>query len=290
MKEESVLFLCVANSARSQMAEGWAKRLWPGVRVQSAGTKPASVNPLAVEVMHEVGIDLSGHHSKSVSTIDPKEIDTVITLCDEEECPVFPGNIRRLHWPIEDPGGPPGISAEVQLARYRAARDAIRARIEDHTREESLEIEAASPGDLEGVRKLLHECGLPDAGIEDQWPRAYVVVKQDGRVAASAALERYGAEGLLRSLAVALHLRGAGWGARLLQDRMQAAARLGIARVFLLTTTAADFFQKHGFVLAERDSASAALRSSPEFKDACPASATCLVRNLEAKNESAHAR
>jgi amino-acid N-acetyltransferase len=71
---------------------------------------------------------------------------------------------------------------------------------------------------------------------------------------------------------------------------MQAATHLGIARVFLLTTTAAGFFRKHGFVLAERASASDALRSSPEFKDACPASATCLVRNLEVINESAHAR
>ena len=283
MTPKSVLFLCVANSARSQMAEGWAKRLWPGARVQSAGTQPASVHPAAVKVMSEVGIDLSGHRSKSVSEINANEIDTVITLCDEESCPVFPGNIRRLHWPIEDPATAlPGISVEEQLARFRTARDAIRARIESFSREDhELVVQAAGDEDLEGVRRLLETCALPDAGVGDQWPVAYVVVKEHQHVVASAGLESYGGDGLLRSLAVAAHLRGIGLGARLLHDRLNTAKQLGMSRVFLLTTTAADFFLNHGFVPAERGSANSALRSSPEFTTACPATATCLVRKLE---------
>lgn len=282
MKGKGILFLCVANSARSQMAEGWAKRLWPGVRVQSAGTEPASVHPRAVEVMREVGIDLSSQRSKSVSTIDPHEIDTVITLCDEEACPVFPGRIRRLHWPIEDPAGGDRTSVDEERARFRAARDAIRARIEGFAPQaKPFVVEAAATGDLEEVRRLLKECELPDAGLEDQWPKAYVLVKDDHHVVGCAGLENYGREGLLRSLAVAPQLRGMGLGARLLQDRMQAATRSGMARVFLLTTTADDFFLSHGFVPADRASANGALRSSPEFAKACPATAACLVHNLE---------
>ncbi len=126
-----ILFLCVANSARSQMAEGLARHLLgPDVTIESAGSEPATVNPFAVEVMREAGIDISGHHSKSVATIDPTGLDLVVTLCAEEVCPVFPGNVRRLHWPIDDPAvkGEPR-PAEEMLARFRSARDLLRERL-----------------------------------------------------------------------------------------------------------------------------------------------------------------
>ncbi len=127
----SVLFLCVANSARSQLAEGLARRLWgEQVRVQSAGSRPATVNPYAIEVMREIGIDLSSHTSKSVASIDPASVDTVITLCAEEVCPVYLGAAQRLHWPIPDPASSdPSLSRETMLQRFRQARDEIRARL-----------------------------------------------------------------------------------------------------------------------------------------------------------------
>ncbi len=129
-----ILFLCVANSARSQMAEGLARKmLGPQVRVQSAGSRPSQLNPFAVEVMQEVGVALSSQTSKSVDTIDPASVDTVITLCAEEVCPVFLGNARRLHWPIEDPASTDAsLTREQMLARFRSARDSIRARLERH--------------------------------------------------------------------------------------------------------------------------------------------------------------
>jgi len=132
MRSRSILFLCVANSARSQMAEGLARSLLPAdVRVQSAGTRPGTVNPFAVEVMSELGIDLGSHRSKSVDTIDPTSVDTVITLCAEEVCPVFLGQARRLHWPIADAASDdPALSRAQFLARFRTARDQLRARIE----------------------------------------------------------------------------------------------------------------------------------------------------------------
>jgi arsenate reductase len=128
---KSVLFLCVANSARSQMAEGLARRLFGDrVRVQSAGSRPSTVNPWAIEVMREVGVDLTGHRSRSVDDVDPATVDTVITLCAEEVCPVFLGRATRLHWPLPDPASPEPLPREVMLARFRAARDELQRRLE----------------------------------------------------------------------------------------------------------------------------------------------------------------
>ncbi len=128
---KSILFLCVANSARSQMAEGLARQMFgAGVRIQSAGSSPLQLNPLAVAAMAEVGIDISGQRAKSVETIDSSSVDTVVTLCAEAVCPVFPGNVRRLHWPVADPaGGDPGLTQEQRLERFRVARDQIRQRL-----------------------------------------------------------------------------------------------------------------------------------------------------------------
>jgi len=133
-----ILFLCVANSARSQMAEGLGRMmLGDRVRVQSAGSEPSIVNPYAIEVMREVGVDLAPHRSKSVETIDPATVGTVVTLCAEEVCPVFLGSVRRLHWPIPDPASKDAsLSREEMLSRFRAARDAIRRKLEAFAREE----------------------------------------------------------------------------------------------------------------------------------------------------------
>lgn len=125
MTAPGVLFLCVANSARSQLAEGLARaRFGDRVRVQSAGSRPTHVNPLAIEALREVDIDISGHASKLVDDIDPRGVDVVVTLCAEEVCPVFLGQVRRLHWPITDPAGQ-GIEA------FRTARETIASRLDE---------------------------------------------------------------------------------------------------------------------------------------------------------------
>jgi len=124
-----LLFLCVANSARSQMAEGIARSLAPaGVKVSSAGSRPSKVNPLAIQALDEIGIDLRGHFSKSVETIPPGDVEVVITLCAEEECPVFLGEARRIHWGLPDPGGA-GLSDAQQLQSFRDVRDELRRRL-----------------------------------------------------------------------------------------------------------------------------------------------------------------
>jgi len=142
--DQTILFLCVANSARSQMAEGLARKLFGArIAVQSAGSEPSQVNPYAIEAMREVGVDLTTHHSKSVQTIDPATVGTVITLCAEEVCPVFLGKVRRLHWPIPDPASEdPALLRQEMLRRFRIARDDIQAKLE--TLASTLEL----PGDV----------------------------------------------------------------------------------------------------------------------------------------------
>ena len=126
MSHRSILFLCVANSARSQMAEGLARaRFGSGVRVQSAGSEPSRLNPLAVETMREIGIDISSQYAKSVDSIDAASVDLVVTLCAEEVCPLGLAGVPRLHWPIRDPAAPERGTIEA----FRAARDEIARRI-----------------------------------------------------------------------------------------------------------------------------------------------------------------
>ncbi len=127
---KSILFLCVANSARSQMAEGLARaRFGSRVPVESAGSQPSRVNPLAAAVMAEIGIDISGQRSTGVADVDPARVGTVVTLCADEVCPAFLGDARRLHWPLPDPAGAAG-SEEERRRRFREVRDEIARRLE----------------------------------------------------------------------------------------------------------------------------------------------------------------
>lgn len=125
-----VLFLCVANSARSQMAEGIARSLAPeGVEVFSAGSNPGKLNPLAVQALAEIGIDISGHRSKGMSEVPAAKVDAVITLCAEEVCPAWLGRAHRVHWGLPDPAAAQG-GETVKLSSFRAVRDELVRRLE----------------------------------------------------------------------------------------------------------------------------------------------------------------
>ncbi len=129
-----ILFLCVANSARSQIAEGLARNIFPpDVQVESAGSEPSGVvNPLAIEIMQEVNIDISGHHSKFYDELQPSflaGIDFVISLCAEEVCPaIVHARAQKLSWPFPDPAAVTGTHEE-KLEAFRTAREQIRQKI-----------------------------------------------------------------------------------------------------------------------------------------------------------------
>ncbi len=130
MPKQSVLILCTGNSARSQMAEGLLRHL-AGHRfeVASAGTKPSSVRPEAIAAMRELGIDLTGHRSKSVDEFAGQPFDYVITVCDNanESCPIFPAATKRLQWSVPDPPGSEA-SEQIRMSAFRQVRDEMQAR------------------------------------------------------------------------------------------------------------------------------------------------------------------
>lgn len=132
MAKPRVLFLCTGNSARSQMAEGLLREM-AGDRfeVLSAGTNPVGVNPLAIEAMQEIGIDISKHRSKNVTEFLGKPIEYVVTVCDraKESCPIFPGTYKFLSWSLDDPAAVGGTKEEKLLA-FRGIRDQISRHIE----------------------------------------------------------------------------------------------------------------------------------------------------------------
>lgn len=282
-----VLFLCTGNSCRSQMAEAWARTLQPErIDPYSAGTAPGTIDPTAVRVMAEVGIDLSARRSKHVDEVKAIAFDAVVTVCDRarERCPVFPGPVRRIHAGFDDPPRlAAGRSEEAALEHYRRVRDEIRAFVEGlQARLDLLNLmpEPAGASDLEAVVALVEAAELSATGIESFFPGGYAIVRGDSGIAAVAGLENHAGVGLLRSVAVAASLRGSGIGRRLVEDRLAFASAQQLEAVYLLTTTAPGFFRSAGFRETSRAAAPAALQASPEFASICPSSAVCLVKVL----------
>lgn len=134
-----VLILCTANSARSQMAEGALRHLvGDRVDVFSAGSKPSVVNPMAIRAMADIGVDISGHRSKSLMEFIHQPFDFVITVCDNaaETCPAFPGRAQRIHWSFPDPAAVEGEDAK--LAAFCAVRDGLIERFRDFIQQQGL--------------------------------------------------------------------------------------------------------------------------------------------------------
>ena len=125
-----IVFICVANAARSQMAEGIARAMAPfGVEIMSAGSAPKTVHPMAIAAMQEVGLDISQHRSKHFNAL-PHEVNVVIRLCAEENCPVSWNECEQIHWPIADPAGDDDSNPDDGLDAFRKAREELR----DHLR------------------------------------------------------------------------------------------------------------------------------------------------------------
>ena len=283
----TVLFLCTGNSCRSQMAEGWARELVGGrLEPFSAGTAPGRLDPNAVRVMLEAGVDISSQRSKHLQELTGNRFDWVVTVCDRanESCPVLPGAGRRMHVGFDDPPQlAAGLSVDEAMTPYRRVRDEIRAFVErlpailaaaDHAPE------PAEDRDLDGVVELLRSLELPAKGVADQFPAAFSVVRSGTEVIAVAGLESHGTSGLLRSVAVASPYRDLGLGRRLVDDRMSFAKAQRLEAVYLLTTTAASFFRALGFEDVDRSRVPAELQASSEFSSVCPTTAACLVKRL----------
>lgn len=277
-----VLFLCVANSARSQLAEGLARaRFGARLRVHSAGSRPGRLHPCAIAAMQELGIDISAQRAKHVDEIDPATVDLVITLCAEEVCPAWPRAIRRVHWPLPDPAAE-GKADEELRARFAAARDAIATRLD--ALEPALALPpgavlapagAADRGELEA---LLAACALPLDGVDDAFPHGFQLARIGGELAGAAGVEIWGDHALLRSVAVAPAWRDRHVGAALVADRVAWARARELGSIWLLTISAAEYFARLGFEPVSFEQLPAALRRSSHF--AIPACARATAMRL----------
>ena len=128
-----LMFVCTGNSARSQIAEGFARHFGRGcIEAHSAGMEPSQMNPFAVAVMREKGIDISRHYSKAFDEDLARRMDMVVTVCGnaDERCPLLPPEVKKLHWPLEDPAAARGTEAEI-LAKFRESRDQIEVRVQE---------------------------------------------------------------------------------------------------------------------------------------------------------------
>lgn len=291
-RKPGVLFLCVANSARSQLAEGLARaKFGDRLRIQSAGSKPTQVNPFAIEVMREWQHDLSSHASKLVDTIDPEGIDLVVTLCAEEVCPVFLRPVRRLHWPIPDPASTTPLPADEMRARFRAARHAVHARLDGLEAALALPARAsimpASESDRDELCALLTAANLPLDGVDDAFPHGFALARIDGTLVGAAGVEHHGVhDGLLRSVAVAASHRGQHIGEALVADRLAwarsqlvgEAARF--ATMSLLTTGADRYFEQLGFQRIARDELPPTLQASTQLQISRCSTAVAMIRRL----------
>jgi arsenate reductase len=280
----TVLFLSVANAARSQLAEGLSRARFPELRVQSAGSRPTGVDPMAVEVMRELGLDITAHRATLADDIDPAGVELVITLCAEEVCPASLRPVRRLHWPVPDPASAERLPDDVLRRRFRVARDAIAARLD------ALEPALALPprtslvpaDDLDEVRTLLAACALPDEGIDDA---RFVIARIDGQAIGCAGIEVWnghgddlrGAHGLLRSVAVAPTRRGQHIGEALVADRLAWARGERLADISLLTTSASLYFGRLGFSPIAREALPSQLARSTQLGLSVCSTATAMT-------------
>jgi arsenate reductase len=277
-----VLFVCVENAGRSQMAEGFAKA--NGLMASSAGTVPAEkVNPKVVEAMKEKGITLSAK-PRLLTQEMIREADLIVTMgCSVEEvCPaplIQQMRKKLVDWHIEDPKGKPleeirSIRTQIEnkVNELKDQVDSARMRTEHP---EDATIGAAKQEDLRDIFALLDECELPKDGLAPHLATT-VVARNGNKLVGCAALELYDEFALLRSVAVRTSFRGRALGVRLSKAALDMARRHRVKTVFLLTETAETFFAKLGFVTVPRSEVPQKVQQSVEFTTLCPDTATVM--------------
>lgn len=279
-----IAFVCVRNAGRSQMATAFAERERTvrgddGIELLTGGTDPAErVHPEVVVAMREVGIDLSNRTPRAITTDELRSCDVVITMgCSTLDIAVEDIDVRD--WALPDPADQP-------IERVRSVRDEISARVnslfdafsERSDRTVALRLRRVGRNELGSVEELLSVNDLPTEDLQ----AVELFVASDGseRIGVGG-LERRGSNALLRSVAVKEAVRGQGYGTTLTRQLLQHARDSGIETVYLLTTTAADFFITLGFQETERERVPAPIRTTREFVDLCPDSAVCLRKHLK---------
>jgi arsenate reductase len=270
-----VLFACVHNAGRSQMAAAIFNQLADPTRARavSAGTDPGTrVHPEVATAMQELGLNLTNVSPQRLTEELASTAAMLITMGCGDACPVVPG-AERDDWPLQDPKGQP-------IERVRGIRTEIATRVRDLLTSRQwlpLRIRPAERSDRAGIEALLLAEQLPLQGVAENFG-TFFVADHGAEHIGSFGLEIHGDAALLRSVVVQPNARKRGFGTALTLRALAEARRLGAREVFVLTTSAVGFFAGHGFARVERAQVPAAVLRSPEFSGACPASAIAMRR------------
>ena len=285
------LILSRSNSARGLIAEGIARALAPRqVWISSAGATRGKLDPLALRVLAELSVDVTDLQPKTLGEVDTSDVQAVLVLSEEDPTPAALRGVLRVHWPLPDPAAGGGSEKE-QLARYRAVRNELRRRLirvfarEALLAEESAvtttSIGPASGGDLDAIKALLAAALLPSRGAGGPDQR-FIVARQGGRLLGCAGLETLGQDGQVRSLAVHWTRRNAGLGTRLHERLLYEALLAGVRTLYVVTTTAEEFFSRHGYRTIGTDAVPPRMLASEEFAAFVPGGGTVMSRPVTA--------
>jgi amino-acid N-acetyltransferase len=281
------LILSATGSPLGPLAEGLARALAPRqVRISSASAGAGPVDPLARRVLAELSVDFADQHQKALAEVDTAGVQAILVVGEEDPAPATLPGVVRVRWPLPDPAAGGG-SAEERLARYRAVRNELRRRLirvfarelapSTATGGTTTSVGPASGGDLDGIKRLLVGSLLPsrDVGAANQ---RFIVACENGRLIGCAGLQVAGRDGLVRSMAVHWTRRNAGLGSRLHERLLFEAVQADVRTLYVVTTTAEDFFAGHGFKKIAASAVPAELQASEEFTAFVPGGSTVMSR------------
>jgi amino-acid N-acetyltransferase len=281
------LILSGKSPALGQIAEGMAHALAPRqVRITAASAAPAQVDPLARRVLAELSVDVAGQRPRSLAEVDTTGVQAVLVLAEDDPTPPALRGVVRAHWPLPDPAAGGGSEAE-KLARYRAVRNELRRRlIRVFAREltaatasatTTTSIGPACGGDFDAIKRLLVASLLPSRDVGEGRQR-FIVASEGGRIIGCAGLQVSGQAGLVRSMAVHWTRRNAGLGSRLHRRLLFEAVLADVRTLYVVTTTAEEFFAGHGFRKVPASEVPPELQASDEFTAFVPGGSTVMSR------------
>jgi len=281
------LILSTASDARGQIAEGIARALAPRqISISSAGVARGAVDPLAVRVLAELSVACADLRARALDEIDVTGVGAVVVLSEEDPTPPALHGVLRVHWPLQDPARGGG-SEEEQVARYRAVRNELRRRLirvfareaipSDAPESPTTSVGPASGGDLDAIRRLLVAALLPSGDVDGPNQR-FIVARQNGRVVGCAGLETFGEDGQLRSMAVHWTGRNAGLGTKLHGRLLFEAVQAGVRMLYVVTTTAEDFFARQGYRKVQTAEVPPGVVGSEEYAAFVPGGGVVMAR------------
>jgi amino-acid N-acetyltransferase len=284
------LILSRTSSAVGQLAGGIAQALAPRqVRISSAAASRGQVDPLAKRVLAELSVGYA-EEQEPLDEVDTSDVQAILVVSEEDPTPPALRGVLRVHWPLPDPAAAGG-SGEEKLRRNRAVRNELRRRlIRVFARElaapaatagTTITLGPASGGDLAAVKHLLVASLLPSRDVGGANQR-FIAAREGGHVIGCAGLQLAGADGLVRSMAVHWTRRNAGLGSRLHARLLLEAAMCGVRTLYVVTSTAEDFFARHGYRKVAAQAVPPELQASEEFTAFVPGGSTVMSRRVEA--------